>query len=142
MKPQRDAFSLWHEVSVRFKDIDVGGHAHHSVVLVYFEEGRARYWDRVVGVTSVEEMDFIMAEARVRFHDRIFYPGRLRVGVRVASLSRKTFVLEYLLEDTEGRALASGQTTMVMYDYQARRSRPMPPEKESAIRAFEGDSLL
>jgi len=141
MRPDRKAFSFWHPVDVRFKDIDVGGHAHHSVVLVYFEEGRARYWQEVVGKGDVKEVEFILAEARVRYHARVFYPARLRVGVRVSSLRRKHFVMEYLLEDPNGEALASGETVMVMYDYERKRSKEIAPEISESIRNHEGKGM-
>lgn len=118
---------------MRFRDIDVGGHAHHSLVLIYFEEARSRYWREVVGIESVERVDFIMAEARVRFHARVLYPQRLKVGVRVSALKRKHFVMEYLLLSSEGEPLASGDTTMVMFDYETGRSKGMPPEVSQAI---------
>lgn len=141
MIPQPDLFSVWTDVAVRFKDIDVGGHAHHSTVLVYFEEARARYWQEVVGKGGADEVDFILAEARVRYHARILYPQVLNVGVRVARLGKKHFVMEYLALDPEGEALASGETTMVMFDYDARRSKAVPPEVVAAIREKEGAGL-
>ena len=33
-------FRFKHITSVRFQDMDAGGHVHHSVALSYFEEGR------------------------------------------------------------------------------------------------------
>jgi acyl-CoA thioester hydrolase len=138
MRPDPSLFSLWHPVEVRFKDIDVGGHAHHSLVLVYFEEARARYWGEVVGRGGIDDVDFILAEARVRYHGRILYPQRLGVGVRVSSLSRKHFVMEYLVRGEGEEDLASGETTLVMYDYHEGRSKPMPPEVRDSIRAWEG----
>ena len=122
---------------MRFKDIDVGGHAHHSLALVFFEEARARYWREVVGRGSPEDVDFILAEATVRYHARILYPLRLRVGVRVSQLGRKHFVMEYLAEGLEGEALCSGETTLVMYDYQAGRSKALEEEVRAAIQAHE-----
>jgi acyl-CoA thioester hydrolase len=138
MRPDPSLFSLWHSVEVRFKDIDVGGHAHHSQVLVYFEEARARYWGEVVGKGGIDDVDFILAEARVRYHGRILYPQRLSVGVRVSSLGRKHFAMEYLVLGEGGEDLASGETTLVMFDYQLGRSKPMPPEVRDPIRAWEG----
>ena len=38
MSDDRQPYRFQHPVDVRFKDIDVGGHAHHSHTLVYFEE--------------------------------------------------------------------------------------------------------
>lgn len=141
MKPEPHLFHLWHPVEVRFKDIDLGGHAHHSHALVYFEEARARYWKDVVGKGSLEEVDFILAEARVRYHGRIFYPMTLQVGVRVARIGRKHFVMEYLATDPRGEPLASGETTMVMFDYEKRESKRIPESVAEAMRAHEGESL-
>ena len=141
MKPESDQFSFWREVEVRFKDIDVGGHAHHSLVLVYFEEARAGYWHDVVGKGGVDEVEVILAEARVRYHARIYYPSTLRVGARVSKMGKKHFIMEYLATDSEGESLASGETTMVMFDYQAQRSKALSPEVIAAIRDHEGPAL-
>jgi acyl-CoA thioester hydrolase len=138
MRPDPSLFSFWHHVDVRFKDIDVGGHAHHSLVLVYFEEARAKYWQEVVGRGSLDEVDFILAEARVRYHARILYPMRLRVGVRVPFLGRKHFVMEYLALDGDEGPLATGETTLVMFDYAASRTRTVTPEIRAAIESWEG----
>jgi len=141
MTPEADLFSIWHPVEVRFKDIDLGGHAHHSHALVYFEEARARYWKDVVGKGGLDEVEFILAEARVRYHGRIFYPLTLRVGARVARLGKKHFVMEYLATDPGGEPLASGETTMVMFDYGKSRSKRIPEPVADAIRAHEGQQL-
>jgi acyl-CoA thioesterase FadM len=82
-----------------------------------------------------------MAEARVRFHARILYPLRMRVGVRIAALKRKHFVMEYLILDPAGEPLASGETTMVMFDYAAKSSKAVPAEVAAAIRGHEGELL-
>ena len=138
MRPQPENFSFWHSVDVRFKDIDVGGHAHHSLALVYFEEARAAFWGQVVGPRSVDEIDFILAEARVRYHSRVLYPLRMAVGVRVASLGKKHFVLEYLANGSDGDPLVSGETTRVMYDYAAERSKSISPEVRNALELWRG----
>lgn len=141
MRPHPDHFRFWYEVDVRFKDIDVGGHAHHSVALVYFEEARARYWKEITGKEAADEVDFILAEARIRYHARILYPWHLSVGVRVSALGKKHFVMEYLVRGPDGQDLASGETTMVMYDYARGKTMGMPQATREAIRLREGESL-
>lgn len=105
---------------------------------MYFEEARARYWRDVVGRGALDEVDFILAEARVRYHARILYPMTLQVGVRVGSVGRKHFVMEYLAHGPDGEPLVSGETTMVMFDYSAGRTKPVSQEVRSAIDAWEG----
>ncbi len=142
MRPDSSLFKFWHPVSVRFKDIDLGGHAHHSHALVYFEEGRAAYWREIVGRGSLDEVDFILAEARVRYHQRILYPHELRVGVRVPLLGKKHFVMEYLVLAEDGTELVSGETTMVMFDYEKGSTKAVPSEVREALEAQEGGASL
>ena len=140
MRPDPADFPFWHPVDVRFKDIDVGGHAHHSLALVYFEEARAAFWQEVVGRGSLEEVDFILAEARVRYHERVLYPLRLKVGVRVSKVGRKHFILEYLAMGPEERVLVSGETTLVMFDYAGGRTKPIPNDVLSVLQDHHGDA--
>ena len=137
MRPDPSHFNFWHEVDVRFKDIDVGGHAHHSLALVYFEEARAGYWNRIVGSSALEEVPFILAEARVRYHQRVLYPLRMRVGVRVPKVGKKHFVMEYLALGEDGGELVSGETTMVMFDYETMETQRISPEVREAMEAQE-----
>ena len=138
MRPDPSRFTFWHPVHVRFKDIDFGGHAHHSHSLVYFEEARTTYWKEVVGRGELKEIDFILAESRVRYHQRVLYPMELKVGVRVSVLGKKHFVMEYLALGQNGEELLSGETTMVMFDYGSGQTKKIPPEVRAALERQEG----
>ena len=131
-------FRFQHPVEVRFQDIDVGGHAHHSKALCYFEEARAAYWREVAGRGAPEAVNYILAEARVRYHARVLYPARLTVATRVSVLGKKHFVMEYEVRSEEGEALISGSTVQIMYDYAAGTSQRISSDLAERIRAFEG----
>lgn len=130
-----------HDVDVRFRDLDPMGHVHHSLPLMYWEEARARYWREVAGRESVDAIDYVMGEFAVRFHARIRFPARLRAGARVVRLGARSWDMEYGLWDGGGRALASGRSTQVMFDYDAGQSKPLGPETRRRIEAFEGRPL-
>jgi acyl-CoA thioester hydrolase len=125
------------EVDVRFADLDAMGHAHHTLPLIYLEEARAAYWREVVGRDTVDGIDYVMAEVTVRFHGRIEYPSRLRVGVWVSRIGTKSFEMEFEIESTDGEAKASGRTVQVMYDYARGESKEVPAEVRSRIEAWE-----
>jgi acyl-CoA thioester hydrolase len=135
---EADAFRFRHPVEVRFRDIDLGGHAHHSQSLVYFEEARAAYWREVVGQPRIEDIDYILAEAEIRFHRRVLYPDRLSVGVRVSLLGKKHFVMLYEVLSQDGERLVSGRTVQVMFDYEAAKTMRIPPAVRQRIEAFDG----
>ncbi len=132
-----DSFRFWHPVVVRFRDIDIGGHAHHADALIYFEEARWAYWMEVVG-QGLEELDYVLAECRVRWHARVLWPQTVQVGVRVARVGRKHFEMEYEVRSEAGEKLQSGSTVQVMYDYASGRSKPMPESLRNNLEAFDG----
>jgi acyl-CoA thioester hydrolase len=139
-RPEPGSFRFRWPVEVRFRDLDPMGHAHHSLPLICFEEARAAYWREVVGRpnATVEDIDYIMAEVRIRYHGRIRFPGRVLVGARVARLGEKSWTMEYELRDDAGELLAGGTTVQVMYDYGAERSKVIAPEVRERIERFEG----
>jgi len=115
------------------------GHAHHSLPLIFFEEARARYWREVAGRGAVESIDYIMADVQVRYHERILFPGRVRVGVRTTRLGTSSFDMEYELRRADDAVLlATGHTVQVLYDYAAGRSRPIDDDLRRRITEFEG----
>ena len=130
-------FRFRHAVDVRFQDVDLYGHAHHSKALIYFEEARWAYWNEVVGHSGLHDAAYVLSEVRVRYHERITYPLRLDVGVGVSLVGRKHFVMEYELRSTAGALLASGSSVQVMFDYQKEVSVPIPSEVRRAIEEWD-----
>lgn len=138
MTDMPDSFRFRHPVSVRFRDIDVAGHAHHADVIIYFEEARWAYWTEVVGRGTLAELDYVMAECRVRWHARVLWPQVVSVGVRVTRVGRKHFEMAYEVRSAEGEKLSSGTTIQVMYDYEAGVSMRMSGELREILEAFDG----
>lgn len=125
-------------VAVRFHDIDVMGHAHHTLPIVYFEEARAAYWREIAGRPSVDDIDYVIADLRVQFKQRVLYPSELTVLMGVTHVGNASFVMQYELRDADGAVLATGETTQVMFDYASRRSMRVPAELRERIEKFEG----
>ena len=132
-----DEFRFRHPVDVRFQDVDLYGHAHHSKALIYFEEARWAYWHEVVDSNRIHNVMYVLSEVQVRYHQRIIYPLKLDVGVRVSLLGKKHFVMEYELRSTDGALLASGSSVQVMFDYEKAASVRIPPAVRRAIEAWD-----
>ena len=138
-QPEQAAeFRFVYEVPVRFKDLDAMGHAHHSMPLVYIEEARAAYWRDVVGRAGLGGIDYILAQATLRYVKRIEFGEMLRVGLRVSRLGGSSFTMEYEVRDSHGELLTTAETVQVMFDYEAGRSKQIPDEIRAAISRFEG----
>jgi acyl-CoA thioester hydrolase len=133
-----DTFRFRHPVVVRFRDVDVGGHAHHSEALMYFEEARWAYWREVVGRGDLEHVDYVLAEARIRWHERVLWPQTLIVGARVSRLGRKHFEMDYEVLSEKGDRLVSGTTVQVMYDFDLGEAVGLPEELRNVLEAHDG----
>ena len=133
-----ETFRFQHPVPVRFRDIDVGGHAHHSEALMYFEEARSAYWREIVGRGGLGDIDYILAEAEVRWHARVLWPQTLTVGVRVSRLGKKHFEMEYEVRGEDGARLQTGRTVQVMYDYDGAAAMRIPESARAAIEVQDG----
>lgn len=138
MSESGSEFRFHHPVTVRFRDIDIGGHAHHSEALMYFEEARWAYWREVLGRGSIDDIDYVLAEARIRWHRRVLWPQTVRVGVRVSRVGRKHFELDYEVQGEDETLLVSGTTVQVMFDYERERSVRLPESLRTAFEAFDG----
>jgi len=114
-------------VPVRFRDLDVMGHAHHTLPLIYLEEARAAFWRELKGSAAVDDIDYVMAEITVRFHARTRYPSHVTVGLSVTRVGSKSFTTEFEIRDEDGTLLSSGSAVQVTYDYGAERSKPIDP---------------
>ena len=133
-----DPFRFRLPVDVRFQDVDVYGHAHHSRALIYFEEARWAYWREVVGTKSIDEVSYVMSEVQVRYHRRILYPMTVEVCARTSQLAEKHFIMEYEVRSPPGEMLVSGNSVQVMYDYAAQTSTTIPATIRSALEAWDG----
>lgn len=138
MRSQTKEFRFRHEVDVRFRDIDIGGHAHHSQAFIYIEEARGAYWRQIVGRDGPDDVDYILADAAIRFRRRVLYPDRLEVSARVSVLGKKHFEMEYEVRSGAGELLIAARTTQVMYDYEVGRTKAIPTDLRARIESYDG----
>lgn len=113
------------------------GHAHHTLPIIYFEEARAAYWRTVAGRSAVQDIDYVLAEIRVQFKQRLLYPATLTVRTGVTHLGNASFTMAYELSDDEGAVLATGESVQVMYDYQNGRAMRVPHDVRERIASYE-----
>lgn len=131
-------FRFRRSVEVRYRDLDPAGHVHHTLAAIYFEEARAAYWREVAGRAAVDDVDYVLAELNMRYHQRILYPQTLQVLARVTRLGSSSWSMAYELRSGTGELLASGDSVQVAYDYAADATVPIAPEARARIAAYEG----
>lgn len=127
------------DIPLRFADIDAMGHVNNAVTLTLFELGRAKFFAEVLGVGRVEDYEFILAEATVRYRLPIVLQDTVRVRMHVTDVSRSSFRFRAALFDPrDGRVFTEAETVQVMYDYAKGRPKPVSEEFLVKVREYIG----
>lgn len=137
--PARSPFKFRHAAAVRFSDLDLLGHTNHLAYLDLLENARVAYYHQVMGLQSVREIRFVLAELRVRYVASALFGQTLRVDFRITWLKRSSSGFAYEIRDqTTGQLLAEGEGAQVYMDPGQNRSLPLPEPIRERVLAFEG----
>lgn len=121
-----NGFRFTYPIDVRFRDLDALGHVNNAVYLTYVESARIAYWLEITGRAQLSGLDIILARTEIDYRSPVVYGETLSVGLRIASMRRSSFVMEFQVEEARsGRLVAEGRKALVGYDYAEKRSRPL-----------------
>ena len=135
-------FTLSHDIAPRFRDTDAMGHINNAVYLNYIEVARQVYWRALTGEDDYRKVPFILAGVHIDFRSEALVSEVLKVGIRCEWIGTKSFGFGYQIrEKLSGRLVVEASTVQVCYDYEAKRSIPMPGDLRRTIESFEGRSL-
>lgn len=135
MKP-RSPFRFAVTIQVRFRDTDAMRHVNNAVYLSYLEVARAAYWERVFGLASYNDVDFILARTEIDFIAPVFVHDACEIWLRVNAIGRKSFRFAYEMYAGE-RLAARAESVQVMYDYASDATKPLSEAQRATILAFE-----
>jgi acyl-CoA thioester hydrolase len=125
-------------VPLRFGDLDVLGHVNHRAYLDLLETARVGYYFDVVGLDSVHQIKFVLAELHVHYRASAVLGQTLEVALRVSWLKRSSSGFEYEIRDhSSGELLVHGEGVQVYLDLAANRSERLPEVYAERIRRFE-----
>ena len=135
-------FTVVFDLSPRFRDTDAMGHINNAVYVTYLEVGRQEYWKRISQVQDYRRVPFILANVTIDFRSEALVNELLEVAVRCEWIGTRSFAFAYEIREKPSRRLVvEAVTVQVCYDYEAKRSVPMPAELRRQIEAFEGRAL-
>ena len=133
-----DGFTFVVPYRVHVVDVNYGGHVANSAVLNFFQDARIAYLKELGNYSELDlgnGCGVILPEAHVNYLAEMFMEDELQIGARVTKIGRSSFVMEYRIERA-GQVTAEGWTSLVCFDYQARKPRRLP---EAFRRAIEGE---
>jgi acyl-CoA thioester hydrolase len=135
-------FTVTHELTPRFRDTDAMGHINNAVYVTYLEVARQEYWRDFTRDTDYRRVPFILAGVKIDFRSEALVSERLAIGIRCDWIGNKSFAFGYeIREATSGRRVVEATSVQVCYDYQTKRSMPVPDELRRQLERYEGRSL-
>ena len=118
----------------RYADYDTKGHVNNAVYLTYFEIAREKAW---VGMGEGPDFSFVVAEATVKYLSQARIGDPLEIEIVTDEVRNKAWVWRYRITNPrDGRVVAEGTTAQVMFDYETRKSIPIP---EALRRKLQGE---
>jgi acyl-CoA thioester hydrolase len=135
-----DGFPVVYSLPVQWGDQDAFGHVNNTVYFRWFESARIVYGERI-GLSRLmadQRIGPILASISCDYRRQITFPDTIHVGARITRIGRSSMTMEHLLVSEAARAVAAEATSvLVVYDYNASKSHPVPAEIRRVIEAVE-----
>lgn len=133
---EADAAPFWFPVRVYWEDTDAGNVVYYAGYLRFMERARSE-WLRAQGIDQArllreERVQFVVAEAQIRYHRPAHYDDLLQVSVQVRERRGASLVMEQEIRRgaTDGELLISATIRVACIDADRQRPRPLPPALE------------
>jgi acyl-CoA thioester hydrolase len=124
------------DIQMRFRDIDGMGHVNNAVYLSYVELARTQFYMHQANKWTLDEIDFILARVEIDFESQATWGDQIQVAVWPSKIGNSSFTLSYeVKEKRSGRILVRAKSVLVSYDYERRKSKPIPDEFRTLLQA-------
>jgi len=138
-------FSFFHELRVRWSEVDMQAIVFNGNYLNYFDVAFTEYWRATalpdVIAQSKAGLELFARKAVIEYHAPARFDDVLSIGVRCAALGRSSmrFCLEIYADD---QLLVSGEMMYVHADSRIRKSEPVPESWRAILLAFERQAAI
>ena len=118
----------WAEVSIRYRDLDPNGHVNNGAINQYFEDGRVKFREDLMGSLGREILTgFAIAHFEVSYYSALNYPGRVAVGTGVTRIGKTSFGLGQAIF-VGSREIAGANVVSVYFDPSTGTKKHLPRE--------------
>lgn len=113
--------------NIRFGDLDANNHVNNAVFSTFFEAGRVTLFRDPTRKLMPDGLIWTLAQITIDYLGEMHWPGKVEVGIGLASLGRTSAVFEQALF-FEGRCTATAKAINVLVDIATRRPVPITDE--------------
>jgi acyl-CoA thioester hydrolase len=137
-------YSVVITLPVLWGDQDAFGHVNNNAYFRWFESARIAYSQRVglFDLFKAERIGPVLASIACDYRRQVNFPDTVHVGIRVTRIGRTSLGLEHaIFSESHAAVAAEGSSTIVVFDYRANKSHPVPPLIRQAICDLEGQTF-
>lgn len=140
--PSQFAFST--ELMLYQSHMNYGGHLDNALLLTLVSEARVRFFQSL-GYTEldIEGVGIVVSDAALQYRSEAFHGEVMVVRMAASDLGRKGFDMVWsMTEQSSQREVARGKTGIVFFNYETRKTAPMPAAFRDKLAAFKAPSAL
>lgn len=123
------------EVVVRFGECDGLGHVNNGTYFDYMEDARIDVFRLFNPSLDLNTWNMIVASTRCDFLKQVTFAEKLTVYTWLSKIGNSSFVVEHVLCNEKEEFVARGQATMLGYDYEQKKAKPLWDEVRSQLEA-------
>lgn len=117
------------QIPVRISDLNYGNHLANHVYLEMMQEARMQFLAQYgYSEKNLAGVGVIMGDTAIVYKQECFYGDVLRIEVCAADFGVRSFDLLYRFSKQDGSLVCEAKTGMVCFDYEARKTVPVPQE--------------
>ena len=127
------------EVQLRFHDVDIFGHVNNTVYLQFFDLGKLRYFEAVLGKDFQKSgLAVVVANINCDFYNPAFMNDNLAVVTQCEHIGEKSMVLHQRLQYVNtGVVKCVARTVMVGFDPKTLSSAVIPDDVRAEFERYE-----
>lgn len=129
---------------VQWGDQDAYQHVNNTIYFRWFESARIAYLEKIGLAEMIEREGIgpILAAIECHFRIPLTYPDTVYIGAKVTRLGRSSMTMVHRCASKRlARVAADGDSTVVVFDYRANKSIPVPDPIRAAIEKLEGHTF-
>lgn len=127
------------DLQIRFNDIDIFGHLNNSVYLQFFDLGKYRYFNEVLGDEFMKAgLYVVIVNINCNFYSPSFIDEPLEVMTTVSHIGEKSLTLDQRIANREtGDVKCMATTIMSGFDPKTMKSAPIPSFARTKFEEYE-----
>jgi len=121
-------FPIQVKISIEESEMGASGHVKNIYFVRYFETARIQYL-QAIGLNDLKlktGIGIILAQTICNYLKPLAFPDQIIIGVKLKSIGKTSFVLEYIVVSEKNGISATGEEVVVVYDYNLLKKEEIP----------------